>query len=119
MGESSITYHLTPLDVWRSFAGFPLYRPEAFEREGFIHCTDGPDRVIETGNRYYQSDPRPFCVLVIDVDRVEPDVIYEDSEQVFPHIYGPLNISAVTSVKRVLRSDDGTFLEIGGLLGRS
>lgn len=116
MSEERITLHLAPIDVWQSQAGAEQYEPEAFAREGFIHCTDGEQRLIEVGNRYYASDPRRFCCLSLDRTRIAARVIYEDPEQVYPHIYGPLNVDAIVEVREVLRADDGTFVGIGGSL---
>ena len=109
--------HLTARKTWDEQRNGSHYRPEPFETEGFIHCTDGEANVIAAGNRYYTSDPRPMVCLVIDDEKVEAEVRYEDPQGIFPHIYGPLNIDAVIAVQSVDRKDDGTFLAIGGPLG--
>lgn len=110
---SGTTLHLTPEPVWRGQIGQAAYLPEAFAREGFIHCSDGEARVLEAGNRYYRDDPRPYLLLDIDLDRVGAPAIYEDEARCFPHIYGPLEREAVVRVRRVERGDDGRFVEIG------
>jgi uncharacterized protein (DUF952 family) len=108
-----VTYHIAPVDVWESQMFGTSYEPEGFAQEGFIHCTDTLDELVAVGNRYYQDDPRPFVVLAIDCDEVTPDIVYEDERQIFPHIYGPLNLDAVISVQPVLRAADGSFLSMG------
>ena len=107
------TFHLTPHDVWAAQAAQQTYQPEPVEREGFIHCTDGEGRVIEVGNRYYSADTRSFVCLVIDVDRVNATVKYEDEERVYPHIYGRLNTDAVLRVRPVHRDPAGMFVALG------
>jgi uncharacterized protein (DUF952 family) len=107
------TYHLTPRDVWAAQAARDFYTPEPFEREGFIHCTDGESNVIDVGNRYYTADSREFVCLVIDVDRVRAQFKYEDKARIYPHLYGPLNTNAVTRVRPVLRDAGGAFLALG------
>jgi uncharacterized protein (DUF952 family) len=109
---SGITLHLTPEPVWRGQEGQATYLPEAFGREGFIHCSDGEARVLEAGNRYYQGDPRPYLLLDIDLDRVGAPAVYEDEARCFPHIHGPLEREAVVRVRRVERGADGTFLTV-------
>jgi uncharacterized protein (DUF952 family) len=84
-----------------------------FAADGFIHCTDGEALVVEVGNRYYTKDLRTFCLLSIDVARVQARTIYEDEAHVYPHIYGALNVDAVIDVRTVIRAGDGTFLAIG------
>jgi uncharacterized protein (DUF952 family) len=113
VSDIQITYHLTPLDVWNAQSSGAFYEPEAYAREGFIHCTDGEYRVIEVGNRYYTGDERGYCLLSVDRSRVKSPVIYEDEEQVYPHIYGPLGTDAVVEVRRMLRAEDGSFVGVG------
>lgn len=113
MDAKVVTFHLTPIDVWRGQADSAEYMPEAFAGEGFIHCTDGEDLVIDVGNRYYAGDPRSFCLLSIDPSRVVANVVYEDPAGAYPHIYGRLNTDAVVTVRTVLRSADGAFVAIG------
>lgn len=116
MSEPTHTFHLTPLVVWSAQSSADTYLPEAFTREGFIHCTDGEDRVIEVGNRYYTSDPRPYCLLTLERGRLTSRVIYEDEDRLYPHIYGPINTNAVIEVRQVLRGEDGAFLGVGEAL---
>ncbi len=89
------------------------YLPEGFQEEGFIHCTDTIEELVAVGNRYFRQDRRAFLVLAIDCDLVTSSIVYEDSRQIFPHIYGPLNTDAVLSMQHVVRSPDGTFLTMG------
>ncbi|HET8522888.1 MAG TPA: DUF952 domain-containing protein [Thermomicrobiales bacterium] len=114
--ETGMTLHLTPEAVWRAQATSAWYEPEAFARDGFIHCTDGEASVLRTGNRYYRGDERPYVVLLIDIGKVKPRVVYEDAERIFPHIYGRLNRDAVIDVRTVQRAHDGAFLSIGNSL---
>jgi uncharacterized protein (DUF952 family) len=108
-----ITFHLVPRDVWEARSSGNQYLPDAFDSDGFIHCTDGEDEVIAVGNRYYTGDPRAYVVLSIARDRLAAPVRYEDPAHVFPHIYGPLNLDAVVAVRSVRRDDQGRFVEIG------
>jgi uncharacterized protein (DUF952 family) len=110
--SAGITYHLVPVDIWRNARNLPYYTPEAYEADGFIHCTNGIDEVIDVGNRYYTGDPRSFALLVLDVPRIKPEVRYDDPERVFPHIYGALNTDAVLGELTVNRAPDGTFVSV-------
>jgi uncharacterized protein (DUF952 family) len=108
-----VTYHLVPALVWESQMFGRAYEPEGFEEEGFIHCTDTLAELVAVGNRYYGSDPREFVVLAIDCEQLTANVVYEDDQRIFPHIYGPLNTDAVLSTQPVVRAADGTFLTMG------
>ena len=107
------TLHLTTDDVWDAHRGKTHYRPERFDAEGFIHCTNGEANLIAVGNKYYRSDPRRFLVLDIDLSRVGARAIYEDENNLYPHIYGPLDMEAVVRVRGVKRSEDGSFVAVG------
>jgi uncharacterized protein (DUF952 family) len=107
------TFHLTPRELWMAQRESAEYTPEPFAADGFIHCTDGERNVIAVGNRYYTADLREMVCLVINCDAVTADIRYEDPEQIFPHIYGPLNVDAVTLVRAVDREADGNFVRIG------
>lgn len=108
-----VTYHLVPVDVWEAQMFSRSYEPEGFADEGFIHCTDTIDELVAVGNRYYRSDQRAYLVLAIDCEQVAAEVIYEDPQRIFPHIYGPLNTDSILAAQPVVRSADGTFLTMG------
>ncbi len=111
--EAGITYHLVPVDYWATNGKLASYTPEAFEQDGFIHCTNGTDELLTVANMFYTSDPREFTVLVLNVDSIESDVRYDDANEVYPHIYGPLNTSAVVGQLQVERDENGKFIRIG------
>lgn len=108
--EAGITYHLSPAEVWARQQDAPTYTPEAYAQDGFIHCTDGLNNLLNVGNMFYTGDVRDFCVLVLKADAITSEIRYEDPEQVFPHIYGPLNTDAVVGFLRVIRGEDDAFL---------
>ena len=111
---SGIVYlHLTPVKVWERQRAKATYLPEAYDADGFIHCTLGDDLVVAVGNRYYRDDPRPYVVLDIDPVRLNSEVRFEDPDAVYPHIYGPLDTSAVTGLCQIVRDETGTFIRLG------
>jgi uncharacterized protein (DUF952 family) len=112
--EAGITYHLVPNEYWESNGQGEIYSPEAFAADGFIHCTNGIERLLWVGNEFYTGDPRSFRVLVLDVKSIESPVRYDDPNHDFPHIYGPLNTSAVVGTLTVERNDTGAFISIHG-----
>jgi uncharacterized protein (DUF952 family) len=107
------TLHLTPAEVWQSQRGGAFYQPEAFEQDGFVHCTDGEERLVMVANMFYQDDPREFFVLTVDLAEVTAQWLYEDDERVFPHIYGAFETSAVVEIRPALRDAAGKFLGFG------
>ena len=103
-----VTYHLVPRAEWEAADPQQPYLPRAFAQDGFVHCTDGADEVAATANRYYRSEP-DLLVLTIQRDRLAAPVRYEDPQQIYPHIYGPVERVAVIAVQPMQRSEQGDW----------
>lgn len=108
--EENITYHLVPEQVWSERGQWAEYVPEAFDADGFIHCTNGLEPLVDVANMFYRADDRDYIVLVLNLALVHSEVRYDDPDQKFPHIYGPLSKSAVIGRLTARRKDDGTFM---------
>lgn len=102
--------HYTPATYFNSLDPEEDYVPPDFNQEGFIHSTDGAENMLLVVNRIYRDDPRDFLVLYIDKERVQSPIKYEDPNEIYPHIYGPLNRDAIVEIRPALRSPDGTFM---------
>jgi uncharacterized protein (DUF952 family) len=86
------------------------YQPPSLQAEGFIHCST-VEQVAATANRYYIGR-KDLHLLVIDAELVEKLVKFEDTSgrgELFPHIYGPLNLTAIVAVVPFAPTADGTF----------
>src|SRR4051812_4371633 len=106
---SGRTWHLVPAAVWEAQREGPLYRPEAFDAEGFVHCTDGLDHLLVPANAYYRDDPRAYLALEVDLDEVTASARYDDEAGRYPHVYGPIEVVAVGRVLAAERDENGTF----------
>ena len=89
--------------------------------EAFIHLST-PEQVHLPANRLYR-DRDDLVLLQIDpalLDapvRWEPGVPTDPRSMLFPHLYGPLPVAAVTSVTAYAPGPDGTFPAIAGPQG--
>ncbi len=106
------TYHMVPKEYYDLQPVDQDYRPEPMVqgKEGFIHCTNGPENVVATAHRYYLKDPRPFYLLVIDLAKVKAPTRYDAPSEIYPHIYGPLNREAILEVRDFERAANLHFL---------
>jgi uncharacterized protein (DUF952 family) len=104
-------YHLAPIEYFHAQPPDRPYVPAEFDRDGFIHCTKGDEQLVIVANRYYRYDERGFLVVVINGDLVTAEIKYElgPDGMLYPHLYGPLNRSAIVSVLRMPRLPDGSF----------
>ncbi len=112
--SNSIAYHLTPVEVWERQRNANEYLPEGFERDGFIHATNGLVPLLDVANRYYKSDFRPYIVLVLEVRAIAAEVRYDDPGNLYPHVYGALNTDSVVATMASIRGGDGQFLAFEG-----
>ena len=110
---AGITYHLAIMSEWNAQKDGDQYTPGAYAADGFIHCTNGLDLLTEIANMFYKGSEEERTVLVLDTSRIESELRYDDEAQTFPHIYGPLNTSAVIGELPVQRAADGTFTRMG------
>lgn len=107
-----LTYHATPKEHWEASEPSQPYLPPDFDAGGFIHCTDSADALTSVLTAYYKDEPGDWVVLSIDKDRVSSPIRYEDPDNTFPHIYGPLNRDAIVGVRHIPRDADGRFLPL-------
>ncbi len=91
-------YHIVLPEVWKTFKEKDLYEAESLVSEGFIHCSFAVqlNGVLE---RYYKGVEN-VLVLEIETDKLTSKLVNELStnDEIFPHIYGEINIDSVTDV---------------------
>lgn len=102
-------YHITKREQWEEAQSTGAYRGDTLDTEGFIHCSE-MHQVVPTANALFRGQ-KDLVLLVIDSARVHAEIRYEGAagEELFPHIYGPLNPDAVTQVLNFEPHPDGSF----------
>ncbi len=110
-------YHITTRKAWHEARQQGDYRAESLESEGFIHCSTSI-QVLPVAENFYkgQSD---LLLLMIDPALLSSEVRWEPPSgapppgvpvgDLFPHIYGPINLQAVVKVYDLEASSDGTY----------
>ena len=97
-------YHITSRSAWNEAHQQGEYRAESLESEGFIHCSTST-QVLPVVEKYYQGQ-RDLLLLLIDPALLASDLKWEPPSggapppgvpegDLFPHIYGPINLNAV------------------------
>jgi uncharacterized protein (DUF952 family) len=102
--------HITSRAEWEKAKNLGTYRSDSLASEGFIHCSTAA-QVIGSANRFFKGRS-DLVVLSINPDRVKSEIHYEgaDANNLFPHIYGELNIDAVLQVTDLEAGKDGVFI---------
>ena len=101
-------YKICPASAWREaerqgvFLGSPVDL-----RDGFIHFSTAA-QVEETARKHFFGQAALF-LIAIDADRLGGALRWERSrnDELFPHLYGELDLGAVTSVHSMLARSDG------------
>lgn len=97
--DAPVIYHFTTLQEWEEAQDKGSYEPPSFQREGYIHCAtqEQSEGVLQKHFKQHEN----LVKLVIDPSRLTSSLRYdkdEEQQQEFPHIYGPLNLEAVTQI---------------------
>lgn len=93
-------YHIVLPEIWEKYKQKEVYEAESLQLEGFIHCSfeEQLEGVLE---RYYQG-VKEVLILVIATDKLTSKLVNEHStnDEVYPHIYGKINLDAVVGVEK-------------------
>jgi uncharacterized protein (DUF952 family) len=111
-------YHITSRAAWNNAQQRGDYRAESLETEGFIHCS-AASQVLPVAEKYYKGQ-RDLILLVINPSLLSSDLKWEPPAEgapppgvpegdLFPHIYGPINLDAVIKVFDLEADVDGKY----------
>lgn len=98
MTVKALIYKIVPASLWHeaeargAFTGSPVDI-----RDGFIHFST-VEQLAETAQKHFAGQRD---LLLVTVDTTQLDLRWEPSRggQLFPHLYGPLPLSAVRLVE--------------------
>lgn len=126
-------FHLVQADLWETaLSTDSTYFPPTYEQDGFTHATANPDLLLNVANHFYTEVPGEWLCLRMTVESLESEgteVVFEGTapvgdkepdfpgtdDELFPHILGGIHPATVLAVHGVIRSSDGTFLQVIGV----
>lgn len=114
-------YHISNPDEWAAAQDTGHYTAPSLEEEGFIHCSTLV-QIVPVANAFYQ-DMQDTMLLCIEVENLESEVRWEapappakhkDGDDtlpgdLFPHIYGTVNLEAVVRTVELPRNEAGGY----------
>lgn len=110
-------FHLVTLDDWLRHPERP-YSPGSFAEDGFVHCSPDEETTLAVANAFYRDAPGTLLALLVDDEALDAPVRWEAADPapppgcppqtLFPHVYGPINRTAVAGILEVERDGDGT-----------
>jgi uncharacterized protein (DUF952 family) len=101
-------YKISPASAWREAERAGVYRGSADDaRDGYIHLSTAP-QLAETLRKHYFGQTGLF-LIAIDADALGEVLRWEKSrnDELFPHLYGELDLGAVTDVLELRARSDG------------
>ena len=111
-------YHITSRAAWNEARQRGDYRADSLETEGFIHCST-EEQVVPVAEQLFKGHGDLY-LLMIDPALLSSDLKWEPPAEgapppgvpegdLFPHIYGPINLDAVVKVFDLQSNPDGKY----------
>jgi len=104
-------FHITSKASWAAAQSTGEYSPGSLASEGFIHCSK-MDQILRVADSFF-ANHHGLVMLVIDLPQVKSETRWEagtdKADELFPHIYGPINLNAVLRVIDFEPESDGQF----------
>jgi uncharacterized protein (DUF952 family) len=117
MTPDTYILHLASNDAWLAAVKRGAYHADSLSTEGFIHCSKA-SQIVNVANVFYRGQ-QGLALLVIDPTKLEsalkweppaePEPTHARAGDLFPHVYGPLNLEAVVKVLPFDPDPDGSF----------
>lgn len=102
--------HITTPADWQAAQTRGEYTTASLFSEGFIHCSF-IHQTAATANRHF-AGMRGLILLVLDENRLTARLVHENTtggSELFPHVYGPINLEAVRAVLPFEPDREGRF----------
>jgi uncharacterized protein (DUF952 family) len=100
--------HLCQKSEWLDAQKQGRFVDASLERDGFIHCST-PEQILYVANHFYRELPQPV-LLWIDPGNLASEIRWEATDgELYPHIYGPINLTAVEKTTELKPDEDGVF----------
>ena len=111
-----VIFHILRKHEWQQALERGCYEPVSLRTEGFVHCSTR-EQTLVTASRYFRGQT-DLMLLYIDPSRLRAELRLEHPSnpqderagELFPHVYGPINLDAVR------RSEDFPYDSAGDFL---
>jgi uncharacterized protein (DUF952 family) len=103
-----IVYKIVAADLWQAAEDDGIFTGAGIDlKDGFIHLSTGR-QARRTAQLYFKGQDG-FVLVAVDVAKLGDALKYEPSRDgdLFPHLYGPLPMAAVLSVRPLRIGGDG------------
>ena len=116
--EEGLILHITSKGEWLEAQQRGEYIAPSLKAEGFIHCST-EKQVLHVANAFYRGR-NDLVLLKLNEAKLKPELKWEppagppapgiSESDKFPHIFGPINLTAVASVLDLKPDPAGMFI---------
>lgn len=109
-GQPPLAFKIVDASEWTAAEAAGAYAGSAVDRaDGYIHLSTEA-QLAETAAKHY-AGRRGLMLLTVDLPALGETVVWEPSRggALFPHIYGPLPVAAVTTRRDFEVTADGVM----------
>ncbi|SEU35226.1 DUF952 domain-containing protein [Stigmatella erecta] len=110
MTRPTEAFKLVDASEWAAALAQGVYTGSAVDRaDGYIHMSTA-SQLAETARRHYAGRGQ-LLLLTVPIEGLGKALVWEPSRggDLFPHLYAPLAVSAVTAVRACAVSPEGTM----------
>ena len=105
--------HFASKEEWDAAKESGAYAPAGLEEHGFVHCSF-PSQAAQVANERF-SGRDDIVLLWIDPSKLRAAIIYERRKgeeigDLWPHVYGPIGLEAVTAAQKLRGWQPGKFV---------
>ena len=134
--EHPYVFHLIQAELWQATLAEEdgIYYPPTYDVDGFTHGTANPAKLLVVANHFYPEVQGDWLCLRMTVESLQESGVktifegtapvgdkpanFEGSDsELYPHILGGISPSAVLASHKVVRTEDGKFIQIEGVTG--
>jgi uncharacterized protein (DUF952 family) len=116
--EQFLIFHITSRRAWDEAQERGSYQAESLATEGFIHCST-VSQVLPVAENFYKGQ-HGLVLLVVEPALLSSELKWEPPSggtpppgvaegELFPHIYGAINLDAIVKVVDLKEDNQGKF----------
>ena len=104
---TDLIFHMCRRDEWQEAARAVYHGSSQDQADGFIHFSTA-EQIVESAARH-RAGQSGLVLIAVDPVALGPDLKWEPSRSgaLFPHLYGPLPLTAVSWVRDLPLGSDG------------
>ncbi len=101
-----IIYHITSPAIWNTGKKQNGFTAPSLDTVGYIHCCEKEQIAFVLENWFI--DQSGLELIAIETEKLDSKIVFENlegGETLFPHVYGPINLSAIVNIEVIKKEN--------------